>query len=342
MSGRQLQRIRFGRTEVEIPTIGLGTWAHGGPNVVHGRPVGWFGADRDDARATLVQAHRCGVTHWDTADVYGDGRAEEVIGEVWDGIPRDQIFLASKVGWDPGTHEHYYHPAQMRRQLERSLRNLGTETIDLYYLHHCDFGPQDEYLDDAVDLMRSFRDEGKIRFVGLSDWSCEKIRRYAEVVDPDVVQCYRNVVDDSYDVSGLKDWVEEHDLGVAFFSPLKHALLLGLFEGPVTFGEGDHRSSLPEFRDFALLQRLRQCRRRMQERFAAERESVLYGLVGALLTDAPTGCALVGQRRPAHVRAVTRTGGEPLSEEAARWVRQLYQENGRVTRASWKSYSSRT
>lgn len=336
-----MQQIRLGRTGVDIPAIGVGTWSHGGANVdERDESVGWSGQDDEESRRALLTAYQHGLTHWDTADVYGDGTAEEVIGEVWDEVPRDEVFLASKVGWDPGNHTHYYHPAQVRRQFERSLRNLKTEVIDLYYLHHCDFGPEGEFLDDALDLLHTFRDEGKIRFIGLSDWKCEKIRRYADRVDPDVVQCYRNVVDDTYESSGLKDWVEKHDAGVAFFSPLKHALLLGMFEGPVTFGEGDHRSSLPEFRDYALLRRLRACRHEMSQRFAEKDEPVLHGLIGALLADSPSACALVGQRRPHHVDAAAKVGA-PLDSESARWVRQLYQENGRPIRASWKTYQQR-
>lgn len=332
-----MRTVRFGRTGVDLPAVGLGTWAFGGPNVVHGRPVGWFGAREAEARAALVEAHESGIVHWDTADVYGDGRAEEIIGSTWNDVPRDEIFLATKVGWDPGHYDHYYHPAQIRRQLERSLRNLRVEQIDLYYLHHCDFGPEGEYLEDALDLVRTFRDEGKIRFLGLSDWQCENIVRYADLVAPDVVQCYRNVVDDTYESSGLKRWVEQNDVGVAFFSPLKHALLLGLFEGPVTFGEGDHRGSLPEFRDYGLIHRLRGCRQEIEKRFAGEAEPVLHALLGAILSDAPTGCALVGQRRVGHVRAAAEAG-DVLDPEAVRWVRQLYRENGRATHAHWKSY----
>ena len=160
-----MKTVRFGRTGVEISTVSLGTWAHGGPNIVSGRPVGWFGVSESDVRRSLKLAWEKGINHWDTADVYGDGRAEQLMGESWDDVPRDQIFLATKVGWDPGSHHHYYHPEQMRRQLEASLRNLRTDHIDLYYLHHCDFGPNGEYLDEAVDLLRSFRDQGKIRFM---------------------------------------------------------------------------------------------------------------------------------------------------------------------------------
>ncbi|MEM1179749.1 MAG: aldo/keto reductase [Acidobacteriota bacterium] len=332
-----MRTVRFGRTDVELATVGLGTWAHGGPNTVHGRAVGWYGANETEAKSTLASAHDAGIRHWDTADVYGDGLAEEIIGSMWGSIPRQDIFLASKVGWDPGNHSHYYHPAQIRRQLERSLRNLATDTIDLYYLHHCDFGAEGEFLDDALDLLRTFRDEGKIRFIGLSDWKNENIVRYARRVDPDVVQCYRNVVDDTYESSGLKAWVEKNDVGVAFFSPLKHALLLGLFEGPVTFGDGDHRSSLPEFRDYGLITRLRACRQEMERRFAGQAEPVLHGLLGAILTDSPSACALVGQRRPAHVASAAQSG-DYLDPQHIEWVRRLYRENGRATHMHWKSY----
>ncbi len=333
-----MRTVRFGRTEVEISILGLGTWAHGGPNVVHGRPVGWFGVDEAEALGTLVQAHGAGITHWDTADVYGNGRAEDLIGKAFAQVPRQDVFLASKVGWDPGSFSHYYHPAQIRRQLERSLKMLQTDHIDLYYLHHCDFGPEGEYLDDAVECMHRFRDEGKIRFLGLSDWKCENILRYGELVDPDVVQCYRNVVDDTYESSGLKKWAEERNLGVAFFSPLKHGLLLGVFEGPVTFGEGDHRSSLHEFRDYGLIKRLRACRCEVEKRFSALQQPVLAALVGALLVDSPNGVALVGQRRPQHTQAVAQAGRAALAPDEARWIRQLYQENGRILRGPWKSY----
>ncbi|MCP4654328.1 MAG: aldo/keto reductase [bacterium] len=336
-----MNTVRLGRTNVEVSAVGLGSWAYGGPKIVNGRPVGWFGSEDGRARESLRRAGAAGITHWDTADVYGEGHAERLIGESWDEVPRDRVLLASKVGWVPGPHPHYYHPEQMRRQLESSLRNLRTEYIDLYYLHHCDFGTNDEYLDAAVEQVRAFRDEGKVRFLGLSDWKTENIVRYLDRVDPDVIQCYRNVVDDSFAASGLKDWVEQHDTGVVFCSPLKHALLLGRFEGPVTFGEGDHRNSLQDFRDFGLLTRLRRCRRELQQRFPQHPGPVLYALLGALLSDSPTGCTVIGLHRPEHVDAAA-TAGQPLSEEHARWVRKLYLENGRPTRASWRSFHQAT
>ncbi len=318
-----MHEVRLGRTEVRVPAVAVGTWGHGGPKTVGGEPVGWSGADDGLAREALVRAAELGLTHWDTADVYGDGHAEELIGGLWHRVDRRRIFLASKVGWDPGPWEGFYHPHQIRDRLERSLRLLRTEWIDLYYLHHCDFGPGNGRLEGAIELLRRCREEGKIRFIGLSDWSSQKILRYASAVDPDVVQPYRNVRDDGYAGSGLDRWVTAHDAGVAFFSPLKHGLLLGGYLEPPVFEEGDHRRRIAEFRDPAVLDHLRDCGERVRRRFAGHPQPVLHALVGALLTGQPSACVLLGARRPEHVAAAA-TLGEPLSAEDAEWVRRLY------------------
>src|SRR5512140_2174901 len=244
-----MRMLRFGRTNVEVPAVSVGTWGHGGPRVARETSVGWSGNDDAAASAALARAFDAGITHWDTADVYGDGHAERLIGAMWNTIPREKIFLATKVGWDPGDYPHFYHPDQLRKQMETSLRNLETDRVDLYYLHHCDFGLDDRFFDDAIALLRRFREEGKIRFIGLSDWSDAKIMRFVERADPDVVQPYRNVVDDTYETSGLRRWVESHDLGVAFFSPIKHGLLLGKYEQPVSFPKGDFRENVEGFGD---------------------------------------------------------------------------------------------
>lgn len=303
--------------------ISLGTWSHGGPNKSGETSVGWTRHDAAAARQSLIEAYEAGITHWDTADVYGDGRSEQMIGDVLGAeVPRDSIFLASKVGWDPGPHGHWYHPEWIRRRLEASLRHLGTEVIDLYYLHHCDFGPAGEYLDDALAELHKARDAGKIRFIGLSDWDATKIMRYIERVDPDVVQPYRNVTADTWADSGLKAWCEAHDVGVAFFSPIRHGLLLGKYEAPTTFDEGDFRRNDAGFQDADLLRALIANRDALIARLGAP-EPVLRGLLGALLADAPTGCVLLGQRNARQVAAAARAGRR-LSQPDAEFVWSLY------------------
>ena len=319
-----MRYLRFGRTEVRVPAVSLGTWGHGGPHKNEtGISVGWSGHDDAAAKEALVAAHRAGITHWDTADAYGDGHAETLIGEVWQQVSRADIFLATKFGWVTGPSGHYYDPKFMREQCDRSLRNLKTDVIDLYYFHHCDFGPNDQYFDDALEVMRDLKRQGKIRFVGLSDWDSKKIMKFIARVDPDVVQPYRNLLDDEYESSGLRAWVDEHDLGVAFFSPIKHGLLLGKYTEAKKFPEGDFRSRIADFSDPAAIARYRDAAAAMRKRFDGHAEPVLHAVIGALLTGNETACVLLGQRNASQVLAAAAVGGA-LSPDEARWVRATY------------------
>lgn len=319
-----MQRVRLGRTGVEVPAVGFGTWGHGGTDEnFQGASVGWSGHDDDEARAALLRGWELGLTHWDTADVYGSGRAEQLIGTLWDRVPRDEIFLASKVGYDPGGHRHFYHPRLIEEHLDRSLANLRTDRLELYYFHHCDFGPDDRHLDAALALFHRFRDAGKIRWIGLSDWDAAKIARLAPIVDPDVVQPLRNLVDDDYRASRLQAWVEDNDRGAAFFSPLKHGLLLGKYDRPTEFPAGDFRSNVEEFRDLGVIERMQRAAAAARQRFPDHPAPVLHAVVDSLLADSANACALLGQRTPRHTEAAA-TIGEPLSAADAEWVRQAW------------------
>src|SRR5205085_398740 len=240
--------------------------------------VGWTGHDDSAAKHALKRAYELGITHWDTADAYGAGHAEQLIGGMWGEVPRESIFLATKFGYVKGPSGRYYDPAFMRAQCEASLRNMKTETIDVHYFHHCDFGEHDEYFDDALATMRKLRDEGKVRFIGLSDWDAKKIVRFVDRVDPDVVQPFRNIIDDEYESSGLRDVVNARDLGVAFFSPLKHGLLLGKYKEPQHFDEGDFRRNVPEFEDAEFIKRMQRARDAVISRFSSLAEPVLTAL----------------------------------------------------------------
>src|SRR5262249_40014466 len=155
----------------------------------------------------------------------------------------------------------------------------------------------------------------KIRFIGLSDWDASKIMRFIERVDPDVVQPYRNLVDDDYASSGLKKFVDAHDLGVAFFTPLKHGLLLGKYDAPQQFPEGDFRSGIVQFRDAAFIKRMQQAREEVTRRFSKDREPVLTAVTGALLSGNATATVLLGQRNPKQVDAASAAGRALTADE---------------------------
>jgi aryl-alcohol dehydrogenase-like predicted oxidoreductase len=324
-----VKTIRFGRSGIELPAIGVGTWPHGGPLTRGGVPVGWGQQNDPLARDALVRAHDVGLVHWDTADVYGEGHSERIIGGVWNEVPRSDIFLASKVGWEAGPYDHFYHPRQVRTRFEQSLVNLRVDTIDLYYLHHCDFGPGDRYLDDALEVVRRFRDEGKIRFIGLSDWDNGKVARLADRVDPDAVQIYRSVLEDTYQSSGLADWVDANDVGAAFFSPLKHGLLLGKYESPATFEEGDVRNGIEAFRNLDLIAGLAANKAALERRFEGVDQPVESAILAPILADASTACALVGLRSPAQVEAAARVTVD-LDPADVVWVRQQFEHLARL------------
>jgi aryl-alcohol dehydrogenase-like predicted oxidoreductase len=286
-------------------------------------------ASEDDPATVIGRALDLGVTMFDTADVYGPFTNEELLGRALE-RRRHEATIATKVGLVVGESGGYPlqrdgRPEHIAEAVRASLRRLRTDVIDLYYLHHCDFGPADEYFDDALALVRRFREEGKVRFIGLSDWDAPKIMRFIDRVDPDVVQPYRNVVDDDYVSSGLRSWVEAHDAGVAFFSPIMHGLLLGKYDAPVVFPEGDFRSNVPGFGDAAVIERMKSAREAVEKRWAGRPQPVLNALIGALLSDSPTGCVLLGQRNPSQVDSAA-AAGEPLSNEEAEWVRKLYRE----------------
>jgi len=319
-----MKTIRLGRTNTQVSAVSLGTWGHGGPNMSGEASVGWSGNDDSEATAALIRAYELGIRHWDTADVYGRGHAEELIGAVWGRVARKDIFLATKVGWEKGEFDHAYHPKLMERQLAASLRNLRTDSVDLYYFHHCDFGENGQYFDDALATMQRFREQGKFRFLGLSDWDSSKIMRFIDRADPDVVQPYRNVVDDQYVSSGLQNWIDQHDVGVAFFSPLRHGLLLGKYAQAILFPEGDFRRGVEGFNDPAVIARMQVARAAVENRFRDHPEPVLHALTGALLADAPTGCVLLGQRNTKQVEAAGKLG-EALSLGEAEWVRTTYE-----------------
>ena len=242
-----MRKVILGKTGISVSAISLGTWAFGGENKSGKKSVGWANQHDDDSQSALLKAWEKGINHWDTADVYGEGHSEKIIGKIWSSIQRESVFLATKVGWDMGPFSYWYNSEYMKTKIERSLVNLKTDYIDLLYLHHCNFGKKDEYLEGALNVLKSFQSEGKIRFIGLSDWSNERIVKYLDICDPDVIQPYRNIMDNSYEKSGLKNIIDSRNLGVCFFSPIKHGLLTGKYKSPTFFKDGDHRSNIRDF-----------------------------------------------------------------------------------------------
>ena len=102
-----MRQVTLGLTKATVSAISLGTWSYGGSNTIGDRSVGWSGHDDKTAKQGLIRAWELGINHWDTADAYGNGRSEQLIGEAWDTVARKDIFLATKLGWVMGPHAQY-------------------------------------------------------------------------------------------------------------------------------------------------------------------------------------------------------------------------------------------
>ena len=130
-------------------------------------------------------------------------------------------------------------------------------------------------------------------------------------------------MDDTYEVTGLKNYVEANNLGICFFSPIKHGLLTGKYKEPPTFETGDFRATVKEFTNQELIEKIQVNKEKLEEHFSDHPQPVMHGLVDALLTDAPTGCVLLGQRNVEQVEAAAQLG-EALSNKDGDWVKGLY------------------
>ncbi len=319
-------RTRLGRTELEVSEISLGCWTLGGPAWSEGIPVGWGGLDEDEAERAVEQALDLGVNHFDTADVYGNGRSERLLGRVI-GSRRKEIVLATKVGWFAGTAEHAYHPLNIRHQIEQSLENLNTDYVDIYYFHHGGFGNGDRYLDDAVEVMRNLRREGKVRFIGQSAYTQEDFKKLIPKVDPDVLQGSAHMLNLKMigPESRVARMILERDLGFVAFSPMAQGLLLDKYsaDNPPVFPEGDNRSRSIWFKaDFLHLMEPRLAA--LKERFGPTTADLVRASLQYVLSYPAVGCVIPGFRSREQVKMNLSAAGRPISEEDVHWVFQLF------------------
>jgi len=233
---------RLGKTDIRISEIGLGCWTLGGPNWEDGRPSGWRDIDKKEVIRAVAYALDAGVTHFDNADVYGNGRAERLLAKALGDRSAD-VVIASKVGHFKGCAAHAYEPLHIRHQCEQSLFNLKRDYIDFYYFHHGDFGPNDCYLDDAGEAMQRLLREGKIRCIGLSAYAERDFLRLAPRIRPAVLQSWAHAMDYHFIAprSATMSLCEDYGMSFVAFSPLNQGILTGKYhsQSPPRFPNGD-------------------------------------------------------------------------------------------------------
>jgi aryl-alcohol dehydrogenase-like predicted oxidoreductase len=226
-----MQEKILGRTGKLVGVVGLGAWQLG---------ADWGRVDEDEALATLIAAHEAGVTFIDTADVYGDGRSERIVGQFVRGLPPGrQVTVATKMGRRVPQEPEGYNLDNFRAWNDRSRENLGVDTLDLVQLH-CP--PSAVYDDDAVfDGLDEMVAEGRMRAYGVSvETAAEAL---AAIARPNVATV--QIIFNMLRLKPLDDVLpaaEKAGVGIIARVPLASGLLSGRYDEATTFGADDHRT----------------------------------------------------------------------------------------------------
>jgi myo-inositol catabolism protein IolS len=319
---------KLGKTDVEVSEISLGCWTMGGLNWVNGVPNGWADVDEKEIAEAVNYAIDNGVTHFDNADVYGNGRAERMLARIL-GKRTNKFIIATKVGWFPGTAENAYEPAHIRHQCEQSLINLKRDYIDIYYFHHGNFGESDMYLDDAVEVIYKLKEEGKIRVIGQSAYSHEDFVRLVPKVKPEVLQSAASAIDDKFvrEGSPTRQAMDKNNISFIAFGPVAQGLLLNKYDknNPPKFDPGDHRANAPRFSK-ENLEKLEPKLQKLVTRFGGTTEELARMALQYLLHYEVVGSVIPGFRNLKQVKANLAGKDNPLCREEFDYIREIFKD----------------
>lgn len=325
-----------------VSAVGAGCWTIGGLATNQGVPIRWDRVDSGRALDGLLHAHELGVTLYDTADVYGLGQSERLLGRLLSRVPRHEVVISSKVGYLASA-AHPYAAEQMGRQLERTLANLGTDYLDLYFFHSTDFGEGDQYLPGAIKQMRAFIEHGLVRAIGIRaphsfalEWAAgpnydrrtHEAARFLHLykeIRPDVLTVRYNLLSPLYppDETDVFDFAESQGVGVIIKQALGQGVLLGTHhpDRPRAFSHGDHRRQDPMFRPKALRE-VYDGLASVRERYGATVPDLARVALCYALARDPAAPVLVGFRDAEQINTTITNLGEPLTADEMTWLHQ--------------------
>ncbi len=303
-----MEQIAIGTSGLTTSRIGLGTWAIGGWM--------WGGTDEAQSIATIRAAVDRGITLIDTAPAYGFGRSEEIVGKAWaEAGLRDKVQIATKVGlgWRDGKVYRDSSSAHIRQEIEDSLRRLRTDVIDLYQVHWPD--PKTPIAETAQTL-ETLRREGKIRAIGVSNFSPAQMDAFRAVAKLDAVQPPYNLFEREIEADVLP-YAQRTGLTVLSYGSLCRGLLTGKITAATRFTGDDIRQSDPKFQNPRLPQYLAAVRALQSLAQARFGKSVLTLAERWVLDQGPT-IALWGARRPDQLDPVSEISGWHIDDATRR------------------------
>ncbi|RBM18416.1 aldo/keto reductase [Streptomyces sp. PT12] len=295
-----MKTTELGRTGLRVSRIAYGTWQLGGD---------WGAFDEDAAIAAIRRAREGGIDFFDTAQAYGFGASERLLGKALRPEltrDRDSVVIATKGGVTPGGRDA--SPAALRAGVESSLRALGVETIDLYQVHWPDPAVP---VAETAGALQELADSGKIRHVGVSNYGVEQMEEFAAVRPVETLQppyhLFRRAVEER-----VLPYAVEHGVGVLAYSPLASGLLTGRIDESTTFADGDWRGGATAFTGDALKRNVAVVRELAA--FAEERGMTVSQLAIAwVLARRGVDVAIVGARSSANIEASAAAADVELS-----------------------------
>jgi aryl-alcohol dehydrogenase-like predicted oxidoreductase len=294
-----MHKKKLGRTDLDISAIIMGTWQAG--------KAMWTDIDDNETERAMRAALDAGITTFDTAEVYGNGHSERIIAKALAKV-RERVVLATKVF---SNHLKY---DQVIAACERSLKNLGTDRIDLYQIHWPPgtFGHPVVPLEETMRALMALKAQGKIRAIGVSNFNrrqMEEIGQYGPVesLQPPYSLFWRNLEADA------GPYCREQGISIWAYSPMAQGLLTGKFKPGHTFAKGDHRAAHRLFQPehFA---RVQQALAELQP--IAEKHKITLGqLALAWVIAQPGCCAIAGARNSEQAVQNAAAGEVTLSAE---------------------------
>lgn len=318
-----MQTRQFGKTDMQITPIGLGTWAIGGGNW----EFGWGAQDDEESIATIHRALALGVNWIDTAAVYGLGHSEEVVARALRSRPeRPYVFTkCSRVWNEKGEISSNLKADSIRREAENSLRRLQTDVIDLYQMH---WPNPDQDLEEGWSAMAKLKAEGKVRYIGVSNFDVNQLRRAQEIAPIDSLQPPYSLIKPDVANNGVLDFCQQHNIAVIVYSPMASGLLTGTMtaERVANLPDNDWRKHDPNFQEPRLSRNLKLANLLSEIGYPHSRSAGEVAIAWTLQHPAVTG-AIVGGRHSQQIADTVGAAEFRLSESELAQIDKFLHEN---------------